>query len=240
VTEVLYREQRWVAVPDDHHLAGRETVSWTELLDEPFIALPRAAGNLREFWLAIDQRPADRSPRVIAEAANAEETFELIAAGQGVALLSAGNARIYQRPGVRTLAVTDLPPSAMAIARRGDDQRLRRLPTTPSRRGAERPVEPAACRAAPLLAHCSLADQFEFEGDFGVTARGSPCDRPLQTDARAAAGARYARVPGSMKLWRPEGARRGTVCRSVNAPAACAASVSRADARASLSVDGSV
>jgi DNA-binding transcriptional LysR family regulator len=85
--------------------------------------LPPAAENLRHFWLAIDQRPADRPSRIIAEAANAEETFELIAAGQGVALLSSGNARIYQRPGVRTLAVADLPPSELAIARRGDDHR---------------------------------------------------------------------------------------------------------------------
>jgi DNA-binding transcriptional LysR family regulator len=53
----------------------------------------------------------------------AEVTFELIAAGIGVALLSAGNARIYQRPGVRCVAVPDLPPSELAVARRRDDRR---------------------------------------------------------------------------------------------------------------------
>jgi DNA-binding transcriptional LysR family regulator len=123
VTAVLYREPRWVALPDDHRLAERVTVPWRDLLDEGFIALPPTAGNLREFWLAADQRPPDRPPRVVAEAANAEETFELIAAGIGVALLSAGNARIYQRPGVRCVPVPDLPPSELAVARRRDDRR---------------------------------------------------------------------------------------------------------------------
>jgi len=122
-TDVLYREDRWVALPDDHHLAGRMAVSWNELLDEPFIALPPGAGTLRRFWLAVDQRPPDRPPHVVAEAASAEETFELIAAGIGVALLSAGNARIYQRPGVRSVPVTDLTPSELALARRRDDRR---------------------------------------------------------------------------------------------------------------------
>jgi DNA-binding transcriptional LysR family regulator len=123
VTTVLYREPRWIALPDDHPLADRGTVPWSDLLDEPFIALPRTAGSLREFWLATDHRPPGRPPHVVAEAANAEETFELIAAGIGVALLSAGNARIYQRPGVRCVAVPDLAPSELAVARRRDDRR---------------------------------------------------------------------------------------------------------------------
>jgi DNA-binding transcriptional LysR family regulator len=123
VTAVLYTEPRWVALPDDHPLAGRVTVPWPDLLDEGFIALPPTAGSLREFWLATDQRSPDHPARVVAEAANAEETFELIAAGIGVALLSAGNARIYQRPGVRCVPVPGLPPSELAVARRRDDRR---------------------------------------------------------------------------------------------------------------------
>jgi DNA-binding transcriptional LysR family regulator len=123
VTAVLYTEPRWVALPDDHRLAERVTVPWPDLLDEGFIALPPTAGSLREFWLATDQRPPDHPARVVAEAANAEETFELIAAGIGVALLSAGNARIYQRPGVRCVPVPGLPPSELAVARRRDGRR---------------------------------------------------------------------------------------------------------------------
>jgi DNA-binding transcriptional LysR family regulator len=123
VTAVLYREQRWVALPDDHRFADRQMVAWVELLDEPFIALPRSAGALRDFWLAADQRPPDQPPHIAAEAVSAEETFELIAAGVGVVLLAAGNAHIYQRPGVRCVPVTDLTPSQLAVARRRDDRR---------------------------------------------------------------------------------------------------------------------
>jgi DNA-binding transcriptional LysR family regulator len=123
VTDVLYREPRWVALPDDHRLAEREVLEWAELLDEPFIALPPSAGALRDFWLAADQRSPGRPARIAAEAASAEETFELIAAGVGVVLLSAGNARIYQRPGVCCVPVNDLTPSELAVARRRDDHR---------------------------------------------------------------------------------------------------------------------
>jgi DNA-binding transcriptional LysR family regulator len=123
VTDVLYREPRWVALPDDHRLAGRDAVAWSDLLDEPFIALPAGAGVLRDFWLAADDRPPGRPPRVAAEADSADQTLELIAAGVGVALISAGNARIYRRPGVHVAAVPDLRPSELAVARRRDDRR---------------------------------------------------------------------------------------------------------------------
>jgi hypothetical protein len=36
---------------------------------------------------------------------------------------SAGNARIYQRPGARSIAVSRLAPSELAVARRRDDCR---------------------------------------------------------------------------------------------------------------------
>lgn len=123
VTSVLYTEPRWIAVPDDHRLASAEHVQWADLLEESFVALPPAAGELRDFWLANDQRPSDRPARIAAEVDNAEETFELVASGAGIVLLSAGNARIYQRPGVTTIPVIDLDPSQLAVARRADDRR---------------------------------------------------------------------------------------------------------------------
>jgi len=123
VTEVLYREPRWVALPDDHHLADRQALGWAELLDEPFIALPLSAGELRDFWLAVDQRPPHHPPHVAAEAGSAEESLELVAAAVGVVLLSAGNARIYQRPDVCCVPVAGLTPSELAVARRRDDRR---------------------------------------------------------------------------------------------------------------------
>lgn len=44
-------------MPPDHRLDRRELVPFAEMLDEPFIAMPQAAGALREFWPASADRP---------------------------------------------------------------------------------------------------------------------------------------------------------------------------------------
>ncbi|HEY4020917.1 MAG TPA: LysR family transcriptional regulator [Pseudonocardiaceae bacterium] len=118
---VVATEQRWVALPAGHRLAARPAVALAELDHEPFIALPAAAGPLRRFWLATDERSVE--PRVVAEAETAEETFEAVAAGVGVTLLSAGNAEIYRRDDVICRPVTGLSPSELAVVWRvGDDR----------------------------------------------------------------------------------------------------------------------
>jgi len=119
--KVVTTEERWVAMPADHRLAARLTVPFTELADEPFIALPAAAGRLRDFWLAADQRQTPA--RIATEAETAEETFEAVAAGLGVVLLSAGNAESYQREDVVARPVAGLPPSELAVVWRADDRR---------------------------------------------------------------------------------------------------------------------
>ncbi|TQM26511.1 LysR family transcriptional regulator [Nocardia bhagyanarayanae] len=121
-TRVLRRESRGVMLPEGHPLADHATVAFTDLLDEPFVALPRAAGPLRDHWLAIDAR--DGHPvRVGAEATGADETFEAIASGLGVALVAAGNADLYRRPGLVFRPVDGLEPAELAVAWRGDDTR---------------------------------------------------------------------------------------------------------------------
>lgn len=120
---VVATEPRYVALRDDHPLAGRSEVPFTALLDEPFLALPHTAGPLRDYWLALDHRAGH--PVTIGETvSNAEETFAAIEEGSGIVLLSEGNARIYQRPGITTLPVTGLSPSELAVAWRANDHRI--------------------------------------------------------------------------------------------------------------------
>lgn len=119
---VLVREPRWVAFCHDHWLAGRDKVDFTELLDEPFIAMPESAGSLRDHWLAIAER-GGRPARIGATVWNAEETFAAVEEGSGIVLLSEGNAEIYRRPGIGVTPVTGIEPAVMAIAWRKDDQR---------------------------------------------------------------------------------------------------------------------
>jgi DNA-binding transcriptional LysR family regulator len=52
----LVAERRFVALSARHPLAERHEVSFAEIADEPFVALPSAAGPLRDFWLATGQR----------------------------------------------------------------------------------------------------------------------------------------------------------------------------------------
>ena len=119
--KVIAVEERWVALTAGHRLARRRTVPFVELADEPFIALPHSAGTLRDFWLANDQRTSP--PELVAEVATADETFEAVASGLGVVLLSAGNAEIYKREGVVCRPVSGLSPSELAVVWRTDDHR---------------------------------------------------------------------------------------------------------------------
>ncbi|MEE6258134.1 LysR family transcriptional regulator [Plantactinospora sonchi] len=115
-------ESRLVALPADHRLAGQVSVDISELLDEPFLALPAGSGGLREHWLAVEAR-AGRPPLVGAEVANAEEVVEALAAGLGVCLVAAGNVPLVARDGITIRPVTGLLPSELVLAWRVEDRR---------------------------------------------------------------------------------------------------------------------
>ncbi len=121
-TRVLVRERRWVALPEDHRLAVLDPVPFAALLDEPFVALPAAAGPLREFWLATAER-AGRTAVVGAEATGPDDAFESVASGLGVALIAEGNAALYRRPGIVCRPVAGLRPAELAVAWRDGDRR---------------------------------------------------------------------------------------------------------------------
>jgi DNA-binding transcriptional LysR family regulator len=119
--KVLTTEDRWVALPSAHRLAGREVIPFAELAAEPVIALPASAGAARDFWLATGQRSTPA--RVAAEASSAEESMEAVTSGLGVVLLSAGNAGIYARDGIAFRPVSGLPPTELAVVWRAGDHR---------------------------------------------------------------------------------------------------------------------
>jgi DNA-binding transcriptional LysR family regulator len=111
----IAREQRLVALPNDHRLATHTSVSMTDLLDEPFLALPGSAGPLRDYWLALDHR--DGHPvNIQAEINDTDETYEAVTSGIGICLLAAGNAPIFDRGDVTMIPVRDLSPSELVLA----------------------------------------------------------------------------------------------------------------------------
>jgi len=117
---VVAEEPRLVALPDSHPLATRAEVDFADLVDEPFLALPPDAGPLRDHWLALDER-GGRPPRVGAEIAGTEETYEALVAGLGICLVAAGNAHLITLGGVITRPVHGISASRYALAWRRED-----------------------------------------------------------------------------------------------------------------------
>src|SRR4029077_314309 len=84
---ILYDEPRVLLIPHSHRLAGKESVALNDIADEPMPRLPDAAWNA--YW-RIDPRP-DGTPAPDGPLVNAvEDKLEVIAAGQAVAIVSAG------------------------------------------------------------------------------------------------------------------------------------------------------
>jgi DNA-binding transcriptional LysR family regulator len=119
---VVAEEPRLVALPATHRLAGQPVVEFADLLDEPFLALPESAGPLRDYWLAADARDG-RPPRIGAEIASTDETYEAIVDGRGVCLVATGNAPLVTLGGVVTRPVQGISPSQLALAWRAGDRR---------------------------------------------------------------------------------------------------------------------
>jgi DNA-binding transcriptional LysR family regulator len=119
---VLYDEPRVLLVPLDHRLAGKESVTLDDIADEPLPRLPDPAWNA--FW-RIDPRPDGRrapdGPLVDA----LEDKLEVIAAGQAVAIVSAGLRADSLRPDLTTVPLHGVEPSHVVLATRaGDRSRL--------------------------------------------------------------------------------------------------------------------
>jgi DNA-binding transcriptional LysR family regulator len=119
---VLYAEPRVLLVPADHRLAGKESVTLDDIAGEPIPRLPDAAWNA--YW-RIDPRP-DGSPAPDGPLVEAlEDKLELIAAGQAVAIVSAGLRAGSLHPELTTVPLYGVEPSHVVLATRaGDRSRL--------------------------------------------------------------------------------------------------------------------
>jgi DNA-binding transcriptional LysR family regulator len=119
---ILYDDPRVLLIPRSHRLAGKESVALADIADEPMPRLPDAAWNA--YW-RIDPRP-DGTPAPDGPLVNAvEDKVELIAAGQAVAIVSAGLRAESMHPDLITIALDDVDPTHVVLATRaGDRSRL--------------------------------------------------------------------------------------------------------------------
>ncbi|WP_223692287.1 LysR family transcriptional regulator [Leifsonia poae] len=127
----IVAEETWVAcLPRAHPLAGRTELRIEELLDEPIVVAPKSAGRWREYWYAADAR-GGKPPIIAAEAATYEAETTLVARGVGLSFTTSSMVRLYDRPGIHFVPISNRPVSYTAIAWR--PERL----TTPARRLVE-------------------------------------------------------------------------------------------------------
>jgi DNA-binding transcriptional LysR family regulator len=113
---VVVAEESWVAcLPRTHRLAGRSELRIDELLDEPIIVAPESAGSWRDYWMAADARHG-RPANIAGEAATYEAETTLIARGVGLSFTTSSLSRLYDRPGIRFVPITDRPVSYTTLA----------------------------------------------------------------------------------------------------------------------------
>ena len=108
----LYTEPRLVMVASAHRLAGKETVQIADLAADHLLQDPDAVPEWRD--IAVELRTGERRPAPVIH--SVEEKLELVAGGQGIAVIPESTAHFYTRPGVEAIPVEDLGPNHVAAA----------------------------------------------------------------------------------------------------------------------------
>ncbi|OPY13206.1 MAG: HTH-type transcriptional regulator CysL [Syntrophus sp. PtaB.Bin001] len=89
-SEILWEDRLVLAVPKGHHLAGRDMVSWAELLDEPFVIREKgsATREVFEHYLRNMFNWTLSRLRVVVELGSSEAVKEAVIAGLGISMIS--------------------------------------------------------------------------------------------------------------------------------------------------------
>ena len=128
--EPLCTELRALLLPEDHPLAGRSSLTVTELLalPGPWAEPPSSDPTWRDHWTAAPERAArpDAPPLgTTIQVATFEEYQSLVASGAAIGLGLASTVSDYPWPGVAVVPVVDLAPTTLALGwRRGDARPL--------------------------------------------------------------------------------------------------------------------
>ena len=119
-------EPRAVVLPAFHRLAGRASVRFAELADEPWMDVPTDPVWCH-FWRGDDYRV--KPAPVGAACRSFDELLEAARAGRAAGLVPASVAQSQPWPGLAFLRVIDIPPATAAVCWRAGDRRpvVRRL-----------------------------------------------------------------------------------------------------------------
>jgi DNA-binding transcriptional LysR family regulator len=117
---ILYDEPRVLVVPLDHRLAGKESVTLDDIADEPLPRLRESDPAWSAYW-RIDPRPDGRPAPDGPVIDDLEDKFEVVAAGQAVAI-SAGFKIRGARPDLTAIPLAGVEPSHVVLATRANDR----------------------------------------------------------------------------------------------------------------------
>lgn len=118
---ILYDEPRVVVVPRDHRLAGKESITIEDIADEPMPQIRGSDPAWSAFW-RVDPRPDGRRAPGGPFIEALEDKFEVIAAGQAVAITAGGPHIGALRPDLTTIPLEGVEPSHVVVACRADDR----------------------------------------------------------------------------------------------------------------------
>jgi DNA-binding transcriptional LysR family regulator len=108
-------EPRVAVLPADHRLAQSDSLSVTELFNEPWVISASSDPAYQRYALALAARDG-RAPIVGPTVRSVDEYLEAVRAGQGIGLAPASAQRYYSRPGVTFVVVSDAEPSVAAVS----------------------------------------------------------------------------------------------------------------------------
>jgi len=100
-------------VPADHHLAGKEEISITDLADEHLLQDPAAVPEWCD--IATELRDSGRRPAA-PYYRSVEEKLEHVAAGHGVIVLPLSTATCYTRGDITHIGIEDIAPNQVCLA----------------------------------------------------------------------------------------------------------------------------
>ncbi|MDT0309077.1 LysR family transcriptional regulator [Streptomyces sp. DSM 44917] len=112
----LATEPRVACLAANDPLAAGSPLTLAQLADRPVIDLPEGSPpGWRDFW-TVAPRPDGASPLFGPVATDVESLLHTVARGPAMSFLPAAARRLYPRPGVAYLPVTDLSPCTSALA----------------------------------------------------------------------------------------------------------------------------
>ncbi len=112
VTELLFTEPRVAALPSDHPLAERPSLTLTDLAALPVILNPVSGTTTLDLW------PPSARPAAVLTVANTDDWLTAIAAGRGAGVSGTSTAALHPYPGVTYRPLPDAPHIPVLLAHR--------------------------------------------------------------------------------------------------------------------------